>query len=400
MSRQGRQHAVDRLRGFALLGVLIVNTPFLITSVAGISEISMPTNWDRAAGFVTWALFQAKSYVVFSFLFGYSLTIFLERALAKGIDGRRAYRQRLLALATIGAFHAVLLFVGDILFIYALLGTTLLWLRRKSDRTLLRFAAVFYAAQVVVMAGLLVLAFLPSSGSTNTVDSTLGVEVTAIDTSWATDGLLGASLTRLEVWPFALALIIALQGLLVLSLFCVGMVAGRRKWLADPDAHREQLRRVRRWGYALGLPPSLIGAALIIIPGADADPARFMLGVVAIYLTAPVLSAAYVATIVLLRPSRMTRILESDGKMSLSIYLGESLLMTTLAAGWGFGLFGLDTGPALLVALGVWILLSIMAGLWHRSLGPSAPGPAERLLRRMTYAGISSPPASGNPRVT
>jgi uncharacterized protein len=228
----------------------------------------------------------------------------------------------------------------------------------------------------------------------------LGVEVTAIDTSWATDGLLGASLTRLEVWPFALALIIALQGLLVLSLFCVGMVAGRRKWLADPDAHREQLRRVRRWGYALGLPPSLIGAALIIIPGADADPARFMLGVVAIYLTAPVLSAAYVATIVLLRPSRMTRILESDGKMSLSIYLGESLLMTTLAAGWGFGLFGLDTGPALLVALGVWILLSIMAGLWHRSLGPSAPGPAERLLRRMTYAGISSPPASGNPRVT
>jgi uncharacterized protein len=263
------------------------------------------------------------------------------------------------------------------------------------DRTLLRFAVVFYAAQVVVMAGLLALAFLSSSNSSNTVDSALGVEVTTIDTSWAMDGLLGSSLTRLETWPFAVALIITLQGLLVLSLFCVGMVAGRRKWMADPDAHREQLRRVRRWGYALGLPPSLIGAALIIIPGADADPARFMLGVVAIYLTAPVLSAAYVATIVLLRPSRMTRILESDGKMSLSIYLGESLLMTTLAAGWGFGLFGLDTGPALLVALGVWILLSIMAGLWHRWLGSSAPGPAERLLRRMTYAGISSPRPPG-----
>jgi uncharacterized protein len=394
MSGQARQHAVDRLRGFALLGVLIVNTPFLMTSVAGISEISMPTIWDRTAGFITWALFQAKSYVIFSFIFGYSLTIFLERALAKGIDGRRAYRQRLLALAVIGAVHAVLLFVGDILFIYALLGASLLWLRRKSDRTLLRFAAVFYAAQVVVMAGLLALAFMPAGDSSNTVDSALGVDIASIDTSWATDGLWGASLTRLEVWPFALVLIIALQGLLVLSLFCVGMVAGRRKWLADPDAHRETLRRVRRWGYWLGLPPSLLGAALIIIPGADADPGRFMVGVVLIYLTAPVLSAAYVATIALLRPSRVTRILEGDGKMSLSIYLGESLLMTTLAAGWGFGLFGLNTAAALLVALGVWIVLSVMAGLWHRWFGPNAPGPAERLLRRMTYAGISttSPP--------
>lgn len=80
MSGQGRRHAVDRLRGFALLGVLIVNTPFLITSVAGISEISMPTNWDRTAGFITRALFQAKSDVNFSFIFGYSLTIFLERS--------------------------------------------------------------------------------------------------------------------------------------------------------------------------------------------------------------------------------------------------------------------------------------------------------------------------------
>jgi uncharacterized protein len=388
VSGHERQTAVDRLRGFALLGVLIVNTPFLMTSVAGISEATMPTGWDRVAGYVTWALFQAKSYVIFSFLFGYSLTIFLERAIVKGIDGRRAYRQRLLALAVIGAVHAIIFFVGDILVLYALLGTSLIWLRRLNDRALLWVGALVYAAQVAVLAGLLALAYA-TRGSAVTGDTVLNSDVAAIDASWATDGILGASLTRLEVWPYAFALILGLQGFLVLSLFCVGMVAGRRRWLADPDAHQERWRWVRRWGYALGLPPSLLGAALVIAPGAEEDLVRLMVGVIAIYLTAPLLSAAYVATIVLLRPSRATKVLEGDGKMSLTIYLGESVLMTTLAAGWGFGLFGLDTGQALLVALGVWILLSAMAWLWHRALGQNAPGPAERLLRRITYAGLA-----------
>lgn len=384
MAAAERQHVVDRLRGFALLGVLLVNTPFLLTSVAGASDASMPTPLDRTAGFLTWALFQAKSYVIFSFLFGYSLTVLLERVSAKGLDGRRVYRQRLLALGLLGAVHAVLLFVGDILVVYALLGTALVWLRRCSDRVLLRVAVVCYAAQPVV---LLVLVGLAG-------DEVVG-GVAEIDRSWATDGLLAATWTRIQVWPAALTLILALQGLLVLALFCVGLVAGRNRWLADPEARRPQVVRVRRWGWLLGLPPQLVAGALIVWPGTEETPGRLLAGVVLLYVTAPVLSAAYVATVALLPRSRFVRVTETDGTMSLTIYLGESLLMTTLAAGWGFGLFGLDTAAAMGVAVAVWLALSLFAHVWHRRVGGG--GPAERLLRRLTYAGVRAAPPTPRP---
>lgn len=381
-----RQHVVDRLRGFAVLGVLIVNTPFLITSVGGASAASMPTGFDLAAGYVTWALFQAKSYVIFSFLFGYSLVIFLERGARKGLDVRRAYRQRLLALAALGALHAVLLFVGDILVLYALLGTTLVLLRRRSDRFLLRLAGVLFAAQVVLLTTAVLLATtLPVGG-----DADLGLG--DVDRSWGEDGLVGATLTRLEVWPGAFLLIVVLQGLLVMSLFCVGLVAGRNRWLAAPEAHLGTLRRIRLWGLVLGLPPALVGAALIVLPGLEGAGLGPLLGLVVLYLTAPVLSAGYIAAIALLPRRGVVRLVETDGTMSLTLYLGESLLMTTLAAGWGFGLFGMDTGPALLVALAVWAVLSAGAWLWHRRF---RIGPAERLLRAMTYAGQRTKEKSG-----
>lgn len=373
-----RQHVVDRLRGFAVLGVLIVNTPFLLTSAAGTSPASMPTGWDLAAGYITWTFFQAKSYVIFSFLFGYSLIIFLDRASKKGLDGRRAYRQRLLALALFGVVHAVLLFVGDILVLYALLGSTLVLLRTRSDRFLLRLAAGLFVGQIVLLTTvMLALAAVPAGDA-----ATFGVA--EIDRSWGQEGIVGSTLTRLQVWPFAFLLIVVLQGLLVMSLFCVGLVAGRNRWLADPGARLATFRRVRRWGLAGGLPPALIAGAFIVFPPLAFDGAGVLAGIWVLYLTAPLLSAGYIAAIALLPRRGPVTLIETDGTMSLTLYLAESLVMTFIAAGWGLGLYGMNTGPALLVALGVALVLSAAAWLWHRAF---PIGPAERLLRAITYAG-------------
>lgn len=368
-----RQVVVDRLRGFALLGVLLVNTPYLITSVDGMTDASMPGWFDRVAGFLTWTLFQAKSYVIFSFLFGYSLTILLEKVDGRGLDGGRVYRQRLIALSLFGVAHAVLLFVGDILVLYAVLGSALLWLRKKPDRTLLRLAGALFGVQAV-MFGLM--ALVPAEDLASPA---------WIDRSWAVDGLLGATWTRVQIWPVAFTFVLVLQGLLVAALFCVGLVAGRHRLLADPEAGRPWLLRLRRWGYLVGLPPQVLAGLLGVWPGIDDAPGRQMLALALMYLTAPVLSAAFVATIALLPRRGLAKAVEADGAMSLSIYLGESLAMTTLAAGWGWGLFGLSTGAAFVVAIAVWLGLLLFANIWHRRWGT---GPAERLLRRMTYAGM------------
>jgi len=187
-----RQHGVDRLRGFALLGVLLVNTPFLFTSIDGLSDASMPHWWDRRAGMVTMTIFQAKGYVVFSFLFGYSLTIPLASVSARGLDGARLSRQRLGALLVLGALHATTLFFGDILAVYAVLGTLLLWRRTKSDGTALRVAAGLFALQVVL---LVAVAFVPDLD----VTATDWIDRDWIDRSWREDGFVTACRTRLTV---------------------------------------------------------------------------------------------------------------------------------------------------------------------------------------------------------
>ncbi len=376
-----RQYVVDRLRGFALLGVLIVNTPFLITSVVGISPASLPTIGDEIAGFVTWTFFQAKSYVVFSFLFGYSLSILLDSLARRGHDATRIYRQRLMALGLFGTIHACLLFVGDILVPYAILGVALIWLRHRPDRSLLRIAAALGVGQILLLSALLLVPVDESAGGLGA-----GVSIDVIDQSWASDGILAATVTRAQVWPFALALIVILQGLLVAALFCIGLVAGRRQLLARPDQRLAAWRRVRAWGWGLGLPIQLVAGTLATWPGVFG--LNFGTGqaiaLILMYPTAPILSAGYVATIVLLPRRGLSRWVEADGQMSLSVYLAESLVMTTLAAGWGVGLFGLSTGSALAVAVAVWLTLVGGASLWRRRLGQ---GPAERLLRRLTYAG-------------
>lgn len=373
-----RQYVVDRLRGFALLGVVLVNAPFLLTSIDGLSAASMPSALDRGAGFVVWVFFQAKSYVVFSFLFGYSLAILLEAAARRGQDATRVYVQRLLALLLLGSLHACLLFVGDILVLYALLGSTLLWLRWRSQRTLLVTAALLLIVQVLVMLSVLTLPDTGAAAWTAQADQIL-----------RTGGFLAATRLRVALWPFGLALIVVLQGFLVAGLFCVGLAAGRQRLLADPERHRPALLRLRRWGLLLGLPPQIAAGLLAVWPGGEGAPERITLALLLSYPTAPVLSAGYIAMVALLPRNGWARLVEPDGRMSLSVYLGESLLLSAVASGWGLGWFGLTTGAALVVAAGAWLLLLIAAGLWERRSGT---GPAERVLRALTYAGL--PPRS------
>ena len=128
-----RQSFPDQLRGIALLGIVLVNAPFLAISAAGYSEASVAAGWDRVVAFLVTMLAAGKFYIIFSFLFGYSSLFILK-------DGskpyRRVYRRRLVALLLLGIAHVVFFFVGDILVTYSLVGFALLLLVKRSDRAL------------------------------------------------------------------------------------------------------------------------------------------------------------------------------------------------------------------------------------------------------------------------
>ena len=127
-----RQVLPDRLRGIALLGIVIVNAPPLGISVDGFTAASLDGAANEAAAFTVIALAQGKFYLLFSFLFGYSAAFILR----DGSDpNRRRFRRRLVALAAIGFVHAVFFYIGDILLTYAVLGFGLLVLSAARIRS-------------------------------------------------------------------------------------------------------------------------------------------------------------------------------------------------------------------------------------------------------------------------
>src|SRR5688572_26292852 len=127
---------LDVLRGFALFGILVMN----------MSAFNRPwSSWamqprmfqgtvDLAFEFMKSTLFAGKANAIFSLLFGLGMAIQLNRATDRGGTMIPMYLRRLAVLFAIGAAHAVLVWHGDVLHIYAVLGLLLLAVRRVSDR--------------------------------------------------------------------------------------------------------------------------------------------------------------------------------------------------------------------------------------------------------------------------
>lgn len=281
----------DLLRGVALLGIVVVNAPYLGSSAEGFSAASVAGTLDAVVAFAVVALAQGKFYLLFSFLFGYSLAYVLRDDRP---SGRTRYRRRLVVLAVLGVAHAALLFVGDILLTYALLGALLLRFSRADVPRLLRASRITFA----LGAGLLVVVLGLAAGLAAAFSeqaAVTGPAVVAYDASMATATFAEATMLRLGGLPAVLGSILFVQGPLAFAAFLLGLAAARRRLLADPGAHGDLWRRLTRFGIGVGLPLQLIAAALQVgairagTPYATAGSLGVMLG----FVTAPLLSAGY-----------------------------------------------------------------------------------------------------------
>jgi uncharacterized protein len=195
-----------------------------------------------------------------------------------------------------------------------------------------------------------------------------------------------ASAARISFWTLASSSIFFLNGLGVLAAFALGLVAGRRSLFARPELHRPLWQSGLRWGLSSGLCLGFLSAWLVVGPGAQVGSwgLRESAGIALGFAGAPLLSWGYVSVLATMHAGgvRGLAIFRPAGRMSLSCYIGESLMLSLVFCAYGLGLFGkLNAGAVSALALGTWIALDLLA---KTTQSRWASGPLESLLRRFS----------------
>jgi len=333
---------------------------------------------------------QEKFKTLFSFLFGLGLAVQMVRAEARGARFLPLYARRLGVLFLIGAAHFLLVWDGDILHDYALLGVVLLLFRRRSLRTLLVWAGVLLAIPVAFY-GLTTYSAItghvnPSVQKWTAYENGKDDQGTTEDPSRVyARGTYGKMVTlRARELPRDLSP--DTDDAFVLAMFLLGLYAGRRGIFHDVSLNRPFIRRVQRWGLLIGV----TGNAMFAVGGAfDPAPDSVMqnVGRLCLVFAAPAMSLFYASTIVLMTETETWRKrlapLGAVGRMALSNYLLQSLICTMIFYSYGLALFG-RVGPSvgLLLTIAIFLVQIPLSVWWLRMF---RFGPIEWLWRSLTY---------------
>jgi uncharacterized protein len=374
-----RDLAPDVLRGFALLGILVVNIQFMGLN----SDQGARGEWTQgfangSATFLIAALFAGKFYLLFSFLFGYSSNYVIRNE----SSNRARWIKRCLVLITFGALHFTFLWHGDIIFLYGLFGLLLTFFFFRADRTLKIWSRIifFISTFFVILIG--VLAFVAEYLLEENLDSSA---VSTLDEILLNGTFLESIPARLEVWLLSISLGIFLQGGLAFAAFLLGVRLARSNFLSSPmdkDANSKLIKK----GLIYGLPIQIIAAVILLRNEQAADPSEsvYLMSLFVSFVTAPLLSMFYVGIVRKLAEERphLVMWMKPAGKMSLTIYISQSVITSLTFGPWGLGLFqDLQTWQVFVLAFAIWLLLSYLAAQWLKKF---SQGPLEKLVSSLT----------------
>ena len=394
-----REIFMDVLRGFAILGIFIAN---LGAGFSGYNESAHLTGpflsegWDHKMQFLHHMFIEGKFYSIFSLLFGWGIALQFKRAAAKDINALPTIKRRLVFMLLLGAVH-LMIWPGDIVFFYAMLGFLLLPFRRFSDKTLVLtgislvllpialYAAKSYWQWLNAPAGLLF-----ETGQK--VDSLLtGVtsdesyrEFTKHATWW-------------DIFKGNIAGFFYRYGYLffvsripkVLGMFLIGYALGRSDFYKNIAQNKKIIYWVIGLGLVIGLPANFYLARYMTYFMDD----YFNLKTKGLYQTiayalgvAP-LAMAYVGIFMLCFQAtagkKILSVLAPVGKMAFSNYLMQSLIGNFVFLGPGLGYTG-QAGPLYFTLFGilVFIIQIIISTAW---LSYFNYGPVEWIWRSATY---------------
>ena len=388
-----RHIILDFLRGVALFGVCLANYPEFSLYTFQESEVvaSMPTaNIDHIWKYFHYIFIDGKFYTIFSLLFGVGFSIIISNILRKNQNGFSFFYRRMLILAFIGLAHLLLLWAGDILLLYALIGLVLPLFWNVSNRRLL------------IMSGILLAFPIAMEAFTVLTDKRFSLEIPVLkamqyfrDMTGVSDDNFGLWLlegkTYSDVLKFNLCgSFIRCQEFIegnrvfkVLGLFLLGLYIGRNNIYANLEANKTAIKKVRFYGFIIGLPASCIFAWNAV----SGHSLGLIMSAVLYAVSVIPMSFAYISSICLWymknKNSSVFKSMAAPGRMALTSYVGQSVLGMIIFYGIGFGL-GASMGLVYveLIAIGVFIFQVIFSHIWLRYF---QFGLLEWIWRMLTY---------------
>ncbi len=379
--RAERALAPDLTRGAMLLIIALANAAGVV--FAGEPGFdATPAGADRGLTFLLFDLIHARGYPVFAVMFGYGIVQLARRQDAAGATPGRVRSillRRNLWLVVFGIAHAALLYYGDFLGAYGIVGIVMtLALLRRGDK----FHRIVLALWALTVVEILVLGVLMVGGIAGSVGSA-PLPSEHVD-SLAAAGYLASVSDRLAEWP-----VHTLTVLPVIMITWLGMWAARRRVLEEPARHRRLLRWTAVTGLGIavagGLPAALTAAGWLHVDEPAAGLAMLLHGASGMFAGPGYVAVIALITVRLTRPGPVVGTLAALGRRSLSGYLCQAVAWLVLLAPYTLALgdrFGSPTAGALIVAVAVWLATVLLAHLLDRR---DQAGPAEIVLRRLTY---------------
>jgi uncharacterized protein len=390
---------LDIVRGVAVMGILAMNiVAFAMPEAAYLNPDAYGTRGpaDLASWAFSFVLVDGKMRGLFSFLFGASLLLVVERAEARGQSPAAVHYSRMAWLLVFGLLHFYLIWWGDILSLYAPVGMVAYLFRRASPTALIGIALGLLAVQLLLVAGLAM-----SFHQAEAAAAAPGASAEALH-RWAgmqeglgrytpaqlTDilaryrgsyaGIAGHALREDSLEPLRS---ISLFGWETLAYMLLGMAALKSGFLTGAWPKRRYLTAMLA-GFGIGVPAYALLAWLQISRGFKVvDVLTY--GIAATVPLRPLMIVAIAAAIILATSGggALVKRIAAAGRAAFSNYLGTSILMTALFYGWGLGLYGS------LSRIQLWIPVVAMWGvmlLWSKPwLDRFNYGPFEWLWRSL-----------------
>lgn len=374
MLKGSRVEFIDSLRGFSLLGILIVNM-LNFQYDYDFEKMFDPSIWGQEFGvYVTEILFQGSFYPIFSFLFGYSFIKLIESTKAKGLNTNAIVVRRGFGLIVLGMLHYIFIWNGDILLYYGACTFFLMMFLSSRIKTMLVWSGVLGALSLVVLPYLMTFVYgnddlLTDVYAKGAYGDILLSRVTIEDDMMIVTIIMAiVTITLMPILGF-------LFGTIMVGPFALlGMAIGKKGHLTEEDRGMAY-RKGWIWMIVIGL--TLKCATFIDAPWSE----------MVMTLGAYVLTIGYIQAFIVFYYSKaaqgLKRLLAGLGRLSLSNYLAQSIICTTIFYSYGLGLFGqMGSMFGLLLAVGLYTAQLFISYLylkkWRR-------GPVEWLMGKWVY---------------
>lgn len=383
--------SLDVLRGFAVLGILVMN----IQAFAMIGGAYFnPTAYGDFSGlnYLVWLLSHLladmKFMGIFSMLFGAGMILMAERLEASGRKPAPIHYRRTFILLLFGLAHAWLIWTGDILYTYAMCGFLVFLFRKRPPKALITLGLISIAvASIISIAAQFSLPYWSAEQLAGQAKFWAPTEPQALHELEAYRGSWGAqnevrfaTAAIMQTGSFLFALSWRAGGLMLvgMGLFKLGVFGA-----ALPA---RVYRKMILWALVLGLPLSGLGVWYHITTGWELE-RGFFGGMQFNYWGSLFTMLGWVGIVMLFcqrwSGSWLHRSLASTGQMALTNYLMQTFICTTIFYGHGFGFFGsVERTGQILIVVGVWAVELLWSPWW---LARFRFGPFEWLWRSLTY---------------